>query len=460
VTHGTLPRRRRLRSLASSHASGALVAQVWQATASFGMQVAAAHLLGARGLGELALCLGVIILTTAVTSGFVGDALTVLDRHDRGIRAGLQWWAGGLTLVGPGVAGVALWALGVLEPAEAGWFVVAAALFQAEEVARRLLMATLRFWRLVLVDSVALVVVMVALVVLSLVDAVTLGTFFVAIAAGQLAGLVVAVALAPGAERRLVSLRGARIREVAAFGGWRGAQVSVNPGVFTAMRVLVVTVAGAAALGQVEAARIYVAPALLAVQGIGSYLLASYARDRSLPLRALVSRASRSALVLAGGALALGVVLYAAAPLVGPWVTGDSFTLPAVTVLGWAVYAAATATLQPYVSLAAARGRQRAALAVRLTDGLVSLGTLGGLLAVGLPYEATPFVLAVGPVVGGLNTRSLVLSPMLRAQQAPEVTRSTTTTTTTTAGAPSVSADLDSAPLSGAHLGEAVHHAR
>jgi O-antigen/teichoic acid export membrane protein len=457
------------------------VAQVWQATASFGLQVAAAHLLGARGLGQLALCLGVIILTTAVTSGFVGDALTVLDRHDRGVRAGLQWWAGVLALVGPGVAGVVLWSVGVLEPAAAVWFVGAAALFQIEEVARRLLMATLRFWRLVIVDSVALVVVMVSLVVVSLVGTVTLGTFFLGIAAGQLAGLVVALALAPARERALVSLRGARIREVASFGGWRGAQVSVNPGVFTAMRVLVVAVAGAAALGQVEAARIYVAPALLAIQGIGSYLLASYARDRSLPLRALVSRASRSAMVLAGGALALGVLLFAATPVVGPWVTGGSFTLPAVTVLGWAVYAAATATLQPYVSLAAARGRQRAALAVRLVDGFVSLATLAVLLAVGLPYEATPFVLAVGPVVGGLITRAVVLAPMLREQPQSKVTAASPTAASPTAASPTAasptaasepladtrlvstplpSTPLGSAPLGSAHSRKAVHHAR
>jgi O-antigen/teichoic acid export membrane protein len=451
VTNGSLPRLGRLRSLVSSHASGALVAQVWQAAASFGLQVAAAHLLGARGLGELALCLGVIILTTAVTSGFVGDALTVLDRQDRSIRAGLQWWAGVLALVGPAVAGLALWSLGVLEPAEAGWFVAAAALFQVEEVARRLLMATLRFWRLVAVDSVALVVVLLALVAAALGGTVTLGTFFLAIAAGQLAGLVVAVALAPATERHLVSLRGARIRAVASFGGWRGAQVSVNPGVFTALRVLVVAVAGSAALGQVEAARIYVAPAILAIQGVGSYLLASYARDRSLPLRALVSRASKSSFVLAGGALALGVALWAAVPLVGPWVTGGSFALPAVTVLGWAVYAAATATLQPFVSLAAARGRQRAALVVRLTDASVSLAALGGLLAVGLPYEATPFVLAIGPLVGGLITRSVVLAPMLREQ--PEAGSTTSSTT-------SASDSLVSAPLGDVPLRKAVHHAR
>lgn len=454
MTYAAPTRLGRLRSLVTSRATGALVAQVWQAGASFGLQVVAAHVLGARGLGELALCLGVIILTTAVTSGFVGDALTVLDRHERGLRAGLQWWAAALALVGPALAGVALWAFGVLEPAEVGWFVAAAALFQVEEVARRILMASLRFWRLVLVDSAALAVVLLALVLVSVVGTITLGTFFLAIAAGQLVGLVVAVALAPAADRRLVPLRGARIRAVASFGAWRGAQVSVNPGVFTAMRVLVVAVAGSAALGQVEAARIYVAPAILAIQGIGSYLLASYARDRSLPLRPLVSRAVRSSLVLAGGALLLGVVLWAAVPVVGPWVTGDSFALSAVTVLGWAVYAAATATLQPFVSLAAARGRQRAALVVRLVDASVSLGALGVLLLVGLPYEATPFVLAVGPFAGGLITRSIVLAPMLR-EQSTAGSPSTTSSTVTATPEPLVGAHLASAPFR-----KAVHHAR
>jgi O-antigen/teichoic acid export membrane protein len=421
------------------------VAQVWQAAASFGLQVAAAHLLGARGLGQLALCLGVIVLATAITSGFVGDALTVLDRQDHGIRAGLQWWAAVLAVVGPCLAAMALWSFAVLDAGEALWFLAAAALFQIEEVARRLLMATLRFWRLVLVDSVALLVAVAALVVESLARGVTLGTFFVAVAAGQLAGLVVALALAPARERRLVSMRGARIRGVASFGGWRGAQVAVNPGVFTAMRVLVVAAAGSAALGQLEAARIYVAPAILSIQGIGSYLLASYARDHTLPLRSLVSRASRSSTALAGGALLLGAVLWAGAPHVGPWVTGGSFDLPPAAVLGWAVYAASTATLQPFVSLAAARGRQRAALVVRLVDASVSLASLGLLLLLGLPFVATPFILALGPLTGGLIARTHVLAPLLREQRRVQA---------------STSAPGTSAVLVTAEHGKAVHHAR
>ena len=63
-----------------------------------------------------------------------------------------------------------------------------------------------------------------------------------------------------------------------------------------------------------------------------------------------------------------------------------------------------------------------------------------------LPYEATPFVLAVGPFAGGLITRSIVLAPMLREQPQVQVARSSSTTS--------------GEPLVGAPLGKAVHHAR
>ena len=417
MTHPSTSRPERLRSLATSRASGAVVAQVWQAAGSFALQVIAAHLLGARGLGVVALCLGVIVLSTAVTSGFVGDSLTVLDRADVRIRAALQVWTAGLALVGPGVAGTALWATGTLDGRDTAVFVVAAALFQVEEVARRLLMAGLRFWRLVVVDGVALVVALATVVVTSAVGSITLGTFLAAVAVGQVAGLVTAIALLAPQERWLAPMSAASLGSVAAFGAWRGAQVAINPGVFTAMRVLVVAAAGSAALGQVEAARIYVAPAILAIQGFGSYLLASYARDRARPLASLVPHAVRASVVLAVGVLLAGAALWALVPLVGPWITGGSFTLPAVTVLGWSVYAAATATFTPLLCLAVSRGQQRAPLLIRGVDATISLGALALLLWAGMPFTAAPFALAAGPLVGGLATRALVIGSMLRTEQ-------------------------------------------
>jgi hypothetical protein len=138
----------------------------------------------------------------------------------------------------------------------------------------------------------------------------------------------------------------------------------------------------------------------------------------------------------------VGVVLAGAVPLVGPWVTGGSFALPVVAVLGWSVYAACTASAQPFVSLAAARGRQRAVLAVRAGDAAVSAAAVVLLLALGGEPAYAPFALALGPLVGGAVTRAVVLAPMLRVQP----------------GRPT------SAPVSSTRspveLGEAVHHAR
>lgn len=77
---GALAGRRRL----ARPGAVAILAQVWQAAGSFALQVIAAHLLGAPGLALVSLCLGVIVLATAVSSGVVGDSLTVLDRRDPG----------------------------------------------------------------------------------------------------------------------------------------------------------------------------------------------------------------------------------------------------------------------------------------------------------------------------------------------------------------------------------------
>ncbi|SDP38100.1 Membrane protein involved in the export of O-antigen and teichoic acid [Pedococcus dokdonensis] len=417
MTHPSPSRSARLRSLVTSRASGAVIAQVWQAAGSFALQVLAAHLLGARGLGVVALCLGVIVLTTAITSGFVGDSLTVLDRADVRVRAALQAWTLLLAFVGPSIAGAVLWATDTLSAGEALVFFAAGALFQVEEVARRVLMAGLQFWRLVLVDGVALFVALATVAVTATRGPLGLGAFLAAVAVGQLAGLVVALRLVAPQERWLAPWSGADLRAVASFGAWRGAQVAVNPGVFTAMRVFVVAAAGGAALGQVEAARIYVAPAILAIQGFGSFLLASYSRDRARPLAALVPSAVRASVAMVAAVLLVGVALWALVPVVGPWITGGSFDLPAVTVLGWSVYAASTATFTPLLCLAVSRGQQRVPLLIRGVDASVSLGVLGLLLWGGMPYTATPFALAAGPVVGGLAIRALVIGSMLRAEQ-------------------------------------------
>jgi O-antigen/teichoic acid export membrane protein len=393
-----------------------MVAQVWQAVGSFGLQLLAAWLLGASGLGLLSLCLSIIILATALTSGMVGDSLVVLDRRSRAIRAGLQFWAMVLAVTSFAVTVVVLPANGLLTPLEALLMGLALVAFQLEELVRRVFMATMHFWRLVIIDSAAVVSAFAVVGIWAPIEPVTITTFFIALGVGQLIGIGVGVAMLPASERTLVSLRGAAIRTVAGFGGWRGAQVSVAPLVFTAMRVAVTAAAGAAALGQLELARIYVAPLLLSVQGLGSYLLSTYVRDNDFALPVLTRRAWRASLGMVIGALASGAVIVWVAPIVSAVVARPDIPLDRLAVAGWVLYVAALASLQPFASLAATRGRPALVFRCRLVDAIFVVTLVPLLLGLGVSVSWTPFILAAGLVLGGTLVRHFALKPLSNYQ--------------------------------------------
>lgn len=413
---GALAGRRRL----ARPGAVAILAQVWQAAGSFALQVIAAHLLGAPGLALVSLCLGVIVLATAVSSGVVGDSLTVLDRRDPGIRGGLIAWILLLALVGATVGGLGMIASGTLAPLAALAFVAALVAFMIEDVLRRVHMALLRFASLLVIDTVAFVAALLVVVGAAVSGLTSVPTFLLAIAVGQVAGAVAAWLLLPRQERVLTRPGRAGARVVAAFGLWRGAQVALTPTIQTAARIVVVAVVGAAALGHLEAGRIYMAPAMLAVQGFGSYLFATYARRADAPLSDLTRLAARSAAALSAGAVVLGVLAVLLVPVLGPIVSGNSFSIDPVVVLGWASVAAATAWLQPFASLAATRGAQRRVFAVRLVDTVAAPTALWvGLAWLAMPSAAMPYVLAAGLLLAGALVRLLVLRPLARAPQPP-----------------------------------------
>ena len=394
---------------------GAVVAQVWQALTSFLLAVAAARLLGATGLGTFSLCLGVIVLATAVVSGMVGDSLVILDRHDRSVRGGLVGWTlilSAATMVG---SAVVLGATGALTVPEAVVFGAALAAFVLESILRRVFMAGLFFWRLVLVDGAGLVLTLVVIVVAALTSHASLFSFFLALLVGQAVATVVGIVLLEPAERHLAPVNRHGLAVVARVGVWRGAQVSIPPLVLTGMRVVVIAAAGAAVLGQVEAARIFAAPALLVVQGFGSYLLSTYSRDKRLGLPALTRRATRAALALAGVAVLGAVALALLVPVLGPLLVGPAVGVDALAVLGWGLYVAGTATCQPFASLAAVHGQQVRVFLCRCVDGAVALGALS-LLLLTTPSSVvwTPFVLAGGLFLGGVLVRLFALRPALR----------------------------------------------
>ncbi|MFT3832722.1 MAG: hypothetical protein QM711_05300 [Micropruina sp.] len=403
----------RVVSLLRSRALGAAVAQVWQAVGSFGLQIVAAWTLGAQGLGLISLSLGVIVLTTALASGMVGDSLVILDRTRPAVRGALQAWAlmlGALTALGSGV----IMGLTVLTPLQAALFAGALVAFQFEELVRRILMGVMQFWRLVILDSVAVVTALAIIGGSAAMRMITVESFFAALLAGQLAGIVAGIMLLPAAERRWVRMRGSDLRPVAAFGAWRGAQVAVPQLMLTLARVLVTAFAGGAALGLIEGARIFVAPVLLVVQGLGSYLLSSYVRDSALGVAALRRRAWRASLLLMSGALVLGIGIISAAPYLSHLVSGPSFDIERLTVAGWVVYVMASASFQPFASLAAVKGRQRRVFGCRLIDAGFAVVLLTSLLALGVSPAWTPFALAAGLLVGGFLVRQFVLAPLAR----------------------------------------------
>ena len=268
-------------------------------------------------------------------------------------------------------------------------------------------MASLRFWRIVVVDATSLLVLV---VVLLLAPSITLAGLFVALAAGQACAIVLGVCLLPVEERWLaLPPLPAQHRAVFDYGAVRALQQAVRPALLALTRIVVIALVGVAAAGQLEAGRIYTAPALLVVFGLNSFLFASYALDAKSALPAALRRADRGVLLLLAITVAFGVVAVLCVPVLGPLIAGGQYDIPVTSVVGWVVYTISVAAVTPYGALAAVRGLQAAVLAVRsaiLWCRLLSprqWHTLTG------SAEWVPFGLAVGSFAGGLVIRHYVL---------------------------------------------------
>lgn len=393
-------------------ATGAVTAQFSQAAASFLLSVAGLRTLSTADFGVLALLLGVMVVATALMTGFVGDSLTILNRQDDRVRAALELW-GAFIAVLLVVFGIIFGKVtGLLSLTDAGLFGLALAAFTIEDCARRLLMASLRFWSVVVTDlSYFGVLVAVLLVARTTQGHLVLADFLVALVIGQALATVVGVVLLPGAERRIVGWAQPALRTVAAFGAWRALQQSLRPGLLTLVRLLVVLVAGRTALGHLEAARVYMSPGLLLAQGAGGFLLASYAADRHLHRRAAVKGADRTALTLVGISAALSLVLVLCLPALGDLVSGDETSIAVLATVAWGFYAAGAATGMPYTSLASVRSPQRTVVGLRVVDVIISLSLAAVVLGL---FHATPsvvpFAMGVGIFIGAGLQRWVALS--------------------------------------------------
>jgi O-antigen/teichoic acid export membrane protein len=407
-------------------ATGALAGQVTSALAGLVLQVAAARALGAAGLATFSLAYGAIVLATAVSSGLVGDSLTVLDRREPGVRAGLHVSAALVSGTAGLAGGVLGLATGVL-PAWAGLLLGGAtAAFILEDTLRRLLMAAGRFWSLPAVDLTSLLVALGTLLVAARTGGLGLSDFVVALLAGQAAAAVVAYVLLPAGERPRGPWRDPALAPVLSFGGWRAAAQTIRPALLTLLRLLIVAVAGAAAYGPLEAARVYTAPTLVLVAGLGSFLLPYFVSLRPQGPAAGLRAADRAAAWLALAVGVVGTLAVVALPWVGPLITDGDYAVPAAAVAGWSVYAVASAVLLPYSGLASVHGNQRRVLVLRGFEFVSLAGVALLVLAVdgGVPW--TPLALTLGPVLAAVAIRRTVLRPLARTGPVAAVPESVT----------------------------------
>lgn len=389
-------------------AAAAMVSQVCTAGSSLVLQLIAAHTLGLAGYGAFALCLSLLTSATALYTGYVGDGLTVLDRFDARLRSGIGSSAVlllavcgalaiGLVLILHlgGVFVAVVYAVMVL-----GWLV--------EETGRRILMARLEFWGLVVNDAVYGVVSLAAVAAVVVTGHhLSLLSLLACMAAGALAAILTAVVQLPGTEFERLHLGRTELRAVASFSVWRALQASLRPAQLLSARVMLLQLISLSTVGAVEAGRLVVAPIQSVINGAGGFLLSTSAyseRHPELSSRRLAERATALLvlLTLVGGAGAAAL----SHPL-GKLMAGRP--VPATLVLGWTLYLVTWAATLPYVTELVARRRTRAVFNIRLADTLVGVAAmLVGLLG-GVDPVWTPWLLSTGGVLSAWLTRRLAL---------------------------------------------------
>jgi O-antigen/teichoic acid export membrane protein len=378
---------------------GAVAAQGSAAGGSLVLQLLVARSIGEAGFGTYQLLLAALVLVTSVQTGFIGDTLTVLSREDSAVRGALAAAQGLFLLLGAAVA------VGVALASSGGdmWLAVAFALatvfWLLEDTGRRLFIARMRFGGLVANDVVYFVATLATLVLLSLRRGeLGLVDVLLATAAGAFAAAVAARAQLPGEDFRGGAVTRAGMREVASFAAWRSAQAGLRPLADLGIRATIAGIAGAAALGQLQAARLLMAPLFTALAGLGSFLLPAYMRRA--PGLGLTARPAllRQTLALVGATLLYTGLLVFTADSLNQLLFGSSIDIDRVAVLSWGIFAAGFAAGLPIVTAALARRESRRVFVVRLADVVVGLPLVAAILVLVGP-SLTPVGTAAGMVL-------------------------------------------------------------
>ncbi|GAA2795904.1 hypothetical protein [Saccharopolyspora taberi] len=396
---------RSVRGLAAKAAP--VLSQGITAGTSLVLQILAARALGLAEFGAFALLLALLVTASGLYTGGVGDALAVLDRHDPATRAGIAASALGCWALCLAVAvGTAL-VVAEGEPWVAAAFAAMVVLRLAAETARRLLMARLEFWRLVVNDTAHLVVTLVAVGIFAATGRITLLGLLASMAMGAGAAVLTGILQLPADELRRVRPGRAALAQVLSFAAWRSLQAALRPAALLASRVLVSAFLSLAAVGALEAGRLVVAPLQVVINGAGGFLLSDFAaRERQSAARAH-GRASRAAKILLLGTGIGGISLALLSNPLGRLLTGSE--VDPLLVLGWVAYLMSWAAGLPHVTEAVARRKAREVFLIRLVDSLLGLALVAAALLWWDGVAVVPWLMACGGAYSSWRVRRLAI---------------------------------------------------
>ncbi len=388
----------------TKRAAAPLISQGINAGGSLLLQIAAARTLGLAAYGSFAVCLALLSAATALYSGYVGDSLAVLDRHDRDTRATLAASAITLLLAAFAIAFCTVLAL-LHSPGAALVYAIMTVLWLLEETFRRILIARLEFWKLVANDTSYNAVALVIVGVLLLVGQhLTLGRIFAAMAVGAATAVVAGIAAVPRAERTNLRPGWTAMRTVATFAAWRSLHAALRPTALLLSKALVIGLISLSAAGVLEAGRLVVAPLQVVINGAGSFLLAAFAKgERSAAgaggargaADARNNRMTRYAVwLLLATVVSCGCALALLAGPAGRIMTGHP--VDPLLVLGWTAYLAVWAVGLPYISEVVARKHARAVFLARLIDSVLGLVLAAIAIELGARVAAVPLLMALG----------------------------------------------------------------
>ena len=389
-------------------AGAALGSQVANAGSSLVLQLIAAHSLGLAGYGAFALCLSLLTSATALYTGYVGDALTILGRQQRVIRTGLATSALGLLALCFGLAVLLVFVLHLGGAWIAVTYAVMVVGWLIEETGRRVLEARLEFWALMCNDIVYAIATLAAVSVIVFTGHhLTLLLLLFAMAVGAVVAIGVATVQLPRSEYRGLRLGREGLREVASFSVWRALQASLRPLQLLLARVLVLQLVSLSAVGAVEAGRLIMAPVQSVINGAGGVLLSTSARAERGAGTVRARLAEWATGILVAITVVVGVVAAALAHQFGRIVTGHAVS--PLLVLGWTVYLTTWAASLPFVTELVARKRTREVFNYRVIDTVLGLGTLVVALAIGVGAVWTPWLISTGGLLGAYLTFRLAV---------------------------------------------------